>query len=96
MFCNRGCCNQNQNAMGFPGGMPANQGCGCQPQPIVEPAINKCVEREFCHEVPHICPIHTHVVNKHIFKHTYTPEYSCSEENQIINLDCGGNQFNQF
>lgn len=48
MFGNRrGCCNQ----MGF-GGM--NRDCGCNPQPIVEPAINKCIEREFCHEVPQV------------------------------------------
>ena len=25
-------------------------GCGCN-QPIIEPVINKCVEKEFCHEV---------------------------------------------
>lgn len=42
----------------------------------------------------HVCPVHTHVINRHIYKHTYTPEYSCSEENQVINLDnngCAGN-----
>lgn len=34
----------------------------CEPNcPVIEPAINKCVERQFCHEVNHICPIHTHV-----------------------------------
>ena len=37
----------------------------------------------------HVCPIHTHVINKHIYNHTYTPEYSCSEENQVINNDPG-------
>ena len=67
--------------------MPMND-C-CDRDPIVEPAINKCIEREFCHEVNHICPIHTHVVNKHIYNHTYTPQYTCSEENQIINNDPG-------
>ena len=25
-------------------------GCGCS-QPIIEPVINKCIEKEFCHEV---------------------------------------------
>ena len=87
---------RNRNCFGM--GFGANRDCGCQQQPIIEPAINKCVEREFCHEVQHICPIHTHVINKHIYKHTYTPEYSCSEENQVINLDCPGNtnQFGQF
>ena len=70
-----------------------NFGCcqmnNCQNGPIVEPAINKCVERQFCHEINHVCPIHTHVINKHVYNHTYTPEYTCSEENQIINNDPG-------
>jgi hypothetical protein len=56
---------------------------------IVEPTITKCIEKEFYHEVPHVCPIHTHVINRHIYKHTYTPQYTCSEENQVINDDCG-------
>ena len=38
---------------------------------------------------PHVCPIHTHTVNKHIYKHTYTPQYTCSEEEQVCNIDCG-------
>jgi len=33
-----------------------------------------------------MCPIHTHVVNRHIYNHTYAPQYSCSEENQVINV----------
>jgi len=46
---------------------------------------NKYIKRE----QPHVCPIHTHTINKHIYTHTYTPQYTCSEENQIINDDCG-------
>lgn len=61
----------------------------CCNDPIIEPAINKCIEREFCHEVNHVCPIHTHVINRHVYNHTYTPQYTCSEENQIINNDQG-------
>ncbi len=38
----------------------------------------------------HCCPIHTHVINKHIYTHTYTPKYTCDEENVVINNDCGG------
>lgn len=76
-MCNRGCgCNR----------MDMNRTCMGQ---IVEPTINKCIEKEFYHEVPHVCPIHTHVINRHIYKHTYTPQYTCSEENQVINNDCG-------
>ena len=68
LFNKNRCCEERQMGYGM-------NNC-CMPQcPIVEPAINKCVEREFCHEVPHVCPIHTHVINKHIYNHTYTPEY---------------------
>lgn len=66
-----------------------NMNTGCMEREIIEPAINKCIEKEYYHEVPHVCPIHTHVINKHIYKHTYTPQYTCSEENQVINEDCG-------
>ncbi|CCY94135.1 unknown [Firmicutes bacterium CAG:884] len=74
-----------------------NNGCGCgcnqnmdpcRQNEVIEPTITKCVEKEFYHEVPHICPIHTHVVNKHIYNHTYRPEYTCSEENVVVNNDC--------
>ena len=83
-----------KNCCMFGGGMQPQMHdmdcCDREPNcPIVEPAINKCVEREFYHEVPHVCPIHTHIINKHIYKHTYTPQYSCSEENQVCNIDCG-------
>ena len=62
-------------------------------QPIQEPTITNCVEREFYHEVPHVCNYHTHYVNKHIYQHTYTPQYTCSEEEVVCNIDpgcCGG------
>ncbi len=69
--------------------MKPNSGCCNRQQQVIEPTINKCVQKDFYHEVPHVCPIHTHVVNRHIYNHTYTPQYTCSEENQIINNDCG-------
>lgn len=49
----------------------------------------KCVHRTFIHEVPHVCPIHTRIINHHVYKHTYRPEYSCSEENTVSNVQCG-------
>lgn len=57
--------------------------------PIIEPTMTQCIERDFCYEVPHICPKHTHIINRHIFRHTYTPQYSTSEENQVINVNDG-------
>lgn len=48
MLFNKKCCDRQ---MGY--GMMND--C-CMPQcPIVEPTINKCIEREFCHEVPQAC-----------------------------------------
>lgn len=90
MFRNCCCDNNRQNMMGYGpmmmGGM--NQAPIMEGQ-VIEPTITKCVEQEFYHEVPHVCPIHTHTINKHIYKHTYTPQYSCSEECQVSNIDCG-------
>ena len=68
-----------------------NWGCDCgrqmpqMEQPIMEPTITKCIEKEFHHQIEHCCPIHTHVINKHIYTHTYTPQYTCDEENVVIN-----------
>ena len=92
MFRNCCCNNNRQNMMGY-GQMPYMMG-GMNQTPImegqvIEPTITKCVEKEFFHEVPHVCPIHTHVINRHVYKHTYSPQFTCSEENQVVNLDCG-------
>ncbi len=87
MFFNKRCM-PKQNMCCAPQ-MPTN----CQ-QEVIEPTITKCIEKEFHHEVPHICPIHTHVINKHVYTHKYMPQYTCSEENVIINNDCG--KCNQF
>lgn len=44
----------------------------------------------------HIIPIHTNVVNNHIYKHTYMPEYTCSEESITTNINDGCSGFNNF
>lgn len=63
------------------------------PVPMV-PTMNegvqeRLVHRTFVHEVPHVCPIHTRIINHHVYKHTYRPEYTCSEENTVSNIQCG-------
>ena len=58
--------------------MPTNNG-------VQERIIN----RTFVHEVPHTCPIHTRIINHHVYKHTYRPVYTCSEENVCSNVQCG-------
>ena len=67
----------------------------CCEHPVVEPAVNKCIEKEFVHEVEHIIPVHTHVVNKHVYNHVYRPEFTCSEEEVIVNNECGFNGLNR-
>lgn len=37
----------------------------------------------------HVCPIHTRIINHHVYKHTYRPQYTCSEENVCSNVQCG-------
>ncbi len=37
----------------------------------------------------HVCPIHTRVINHHVYRHTYRPAYTCSEENVVSNVQCG-------
>ena len=66
----------------------------CPEDPVFETPIEKCIKKDYIHEIVHVCPIHTRVVNNHIYKHTYIPEYTCSEENVCVNLDeCNCNKF---
>lgn len=62
---------------------------GMTSSPIVEPMRERIVNRTIEHIVPHVCPIRTKIVNHHVFRHTYTPDYSCCEENVCTNIDCG-------
>ncbi len=62
---------------------------GCQQRPIIEPMQERVVQRTIMHNVPHICPIRTRIVNNHVYKHTYQPSYSCCEENQVSQMQCG-------
>lgn len=62
---------------------------GVMSNPINEAVQQRCIHRTFVHEVPHVCPIHTKIINHHVYKHTYRPEYSCSEENTVSNVQCG-------
>lgn len=69
------------------GGMAPQMG-GMQ-SPIVEPMQERVVNRTFVHEVPHVCPMRTRIINHHVFKHTYQPSYSCCEENVCSQVQCG-------
>lgn len=58
-------------------------------QPIIEPMQERVVNRTIMHEVPHICPINTRIINNHVYRHTYSPRYTCCEENVCTNIQCG-------
>ena len=75
--------NMNSNTMG------QNMGMMTTNSPIMEPVQERQINRTFVHQVPHVCPIHTRIVNHHIFKHTYCPRYTCCEENVCCNIDQG-------
>ena len=61
--------------------------------PIIECPQERCVHREIIHEVPHIQPINTRIINHHIYRHTYSPSYTCTEENEVCNVNVCNNSF---
>ena len=78
--------NVDINMMGnYNPGMMMQSGCPSMNEGVQERVIN----RTFVHEVPHSCPIHTRIINHHVYKHTYRPVYTCSEENTVSNIQCG-------
>ena len=54
--------------------------------PIYECPCERIENREIHHEVKHIKPVHTRIINHHIYHHTCMPCFTCSEENQICNV----------
>ena len=74
--------NTNEN---FEGGYDMGMTTG----PIMEPGRERVVQRNIVHEVKHVCPINTRIINNHIYRHTYQPRYTCCEENVVTNQQCG-------
>lgn len=68
-------------------------GCNSLPgmvcPPVYECPQERCIHRQIIHEVPHVCPINTRIINHHIYKHTYNNCYTCTEENDICNVNEG-------
>ncbi|MGN1357762.1 MAG: hypothetical protein ACI4WU_00190, partial [Bacilli bacterium] len=59
--------NTNQNV-----NINENEGMdfGMQSGPVIEAGRERVVQRNILHEVRHICPINTRIINNHIFRHT--------------------------
>ena len=54
--------------------------------PVTECPKERVVHRTIMHECPHICPIKTRIINHHVYRHTFTPSYTCCEENEYSNV----------
>ncbi len=65
-------------------GCPTMPGVVCAP--VYECPQEKCIHKQIVHEVPHIMPINTRIINHHIYRHTYSPCYTCTEENEVCNV----------
>lgn len=52
---------------------------GCVMNPVYECPQERVCERYIMHEVPHVMPINTKIINHHIYRHTFTPCYTMSE-----------------
>lgn len=91
MLCDeRNCGPMGMGQMGMP--MTSMDCCPpvtCSQGPIMEPPRERCVQRNICHDVRHVCPINTRIINNHIFRHTYEPQYTCCEQNVVSNVSCG-------
>lgn len=79
--------NMNYNMMGGYEQMPMQ--APIMQAPIIEPGRERIINRTFVHEVPHVCPINTRIINNHIYRHTYQPRYTCCEENRVCQEQCG-------
>ena len=73
---------KNDKNMNYNPGMEMGYGCA----PIVEMPCERVINREICHNVEHIQPINTRIINHHIYHHTFKPCYTCCEENDVCNI----------
>lgn len=61
----------------------------CYETPTIEeqsPVDYRVCEKVIMHDVNHIMPIHTKVINRHVFRHSYTPVFTCEEMDVCENI----------
>ena len=83
-FTSDNCCSMDMG--GAQMGMMGETMPGVVCPPVYECPRETVCHRYICHEVPHIQPCNTRIINHHIYRHTYTPTYSCCEENEVQNV----------
>lgn len=76
-------------------GMGMSDSCGCPCPPVYECPVERVCERVIMHEVPHVVPINTKIINHHVYRHTFTPCYTMSECDTCENVydQCGCKNF---
>lgn len=74
----------NNNTMMMPSGQ-----MGTMMSPVIEPMRERVIQRTIVHEVPHVCPTRTRIINNHVFKHTFRQTHSCCSEDKVTNIQCG-------
>ncbi len=77
-------------------GSAMGMGCPCDARPdtmmgaccspIYECPQERVCHRYICYEVPHIMPCNTRIINHHVYRHTYRPEFTSCEENVVSNV----------
>ena len=59
---------------------------GIECEPVIECPCERVVNRQICHHIQHIQPIHTRIINHHVYNHSCMPQYTCCEENQVSHI----------
>ncbi len=67
--------------------------CGCVMDPIYECENNFYTDKYFCYTVPHIVPYNNHIINHHVYKHEYIPQFKNIEYNTCENVYENKNNF---
>lgn len=65
---------------------PIETGASCMCPPIYECPEERVCERYIIHDVTHVKPINTKIINHHIYRHTMTPTYTCEECDTCENI----------
>jgi len=81
--------NININSLGKTMTPQMNSNCGMPVTGCTQPTKQKCIHKTIVHDVVNICPVHTKVINHHVYRHIYKPMYTCSEECTVSNIQCG-------
>ncbi len=56
--------------------------CSC---PVMECPQERICHINTCHDVEHIVPINTRVINHHVYRHFYKPVYTCTYQDEYSN-----------